>query len=100
VVWTFVRGHDRLEVRREVTDTGALLIVSGAHPASGSTAYPSMMALIRQQSQLESTLLDMGWSLTSFEPERRTLGERRAERRDTLDRRRWWADPAFRRSGG
>jgi hypothetical protein len=98
MVWTFVRGHDRLEVRREATESGALLIVSGAHPASGSTAYPSMMALIHQQSQLEATLLDMGWSLASFEPERRTRVERRAAQRDTLDRRRWWADPAFRKS--
>jgi hypothetical protein len=98
MVWTFVRGHDRLEVRREATESGAVLIVSGAHPAAGSTAFPSMMALIQQQSQLEATLLDMGWSLASFEPERRSHGERRAAQRDTLDRRRWWTDPAFRKS--
>jgi hypothetical protein len=98
MVWTFVRGHDRLEVRREATEGGALLVVSGKHPASGSTAYPSMVALIRQQSEFEASLIDMGWSLASFEPERRTLVERRAAQRDTLDRRRWWTDSAFRRS--
>jgi len=98
MVWTFVRGQDRLEVRREKTERGALLVVTGAHPASGSTAFPSLMALIKQQSQLEATLLDMGWSLASFEPERRSHVERRGAQRDTLDRRRWWTDPAFRRS--
>jgi hypothetical protein len=97
MVWTFVRGHDRVEVRREATEGGALLVVSGKHPAAGSTVYPSLVALIQQQSQLEATLLDMGWSLVSFEPERRTR-QRRAAQRDTLDRRRWWTDPAFRKS--
>lgn len=57
-----------------------------------------MMALILQQDQFEATLLDMGWSLASFEPERRSRVERRAEQRDAVDRRRWWTDPAFRKS--
>ena len=99
MVWTFVRGHRRLEVRREETPDGPLLVVVGGD-APGSTAFPDMPTLVRQQSRLEATLLDAGWSFVSFEPERRSHAERRAAKRDTLDRRRWWTDPDFRKRGG
>lgn len=96
MIWTFARGSERLEVRREVVPGRARLVVNGAHPSAGSTDFSSVIALIRQQGRLEATLLDSGWSLASFEPERRAGAERRAEPRQTLDRRRWWTDPAGR----
>lgn len=98
MVWTFERGRDWVEIRREETGDGAmLLVVSGGHASVGSTAYADVMALIRQQSVLEATLLEDGWSLTSFTPERRSGAERRTAKRETMDRRRWWTDPAFRK---
>jgi len=95
MVWTFGRGPHRLEIQREDTSDGALLVVSGGD-APGSTLFPNIAALIRYQTQFEAALLDAGWSLVAFAPERRSHVERRAARRDTFDRRRWWTDPAFR----
>jgi hypothetical protein len=98
VVWTFERGREWVEIRREEAGNGVmLLVVSGDHPLVGSTAYVDVMALIRQQNVLEATLLAGGWSLTSFAPERRTGAERRTAKRETLDRRRWWTEAAFRK---
>ena len=95
MVWTFARDHLRLEVRREETPQGLLLVVTGAE-GPASTEFPDVAALIQHQSRMEATLLDAGWSLVSFEPERRSHAERRAATRDTFDRRRWWTDPDFR----
>ena len=97
MIWTFARGSERLEVRREVSSDGACLVVSGAHPSAGATAFTSVIRLIQQQGRLEAMLLDSGWSLASFEPERRAQGERRSKPRETPDRRRrWWSDPGAR----
>jgi hypothetical protein len=98
MVWTFARAHQRLEVCREETAEGPLLIVVGGD-APGSTLFSSVAALITYQSQLEATLIGGGWSLVAFEPERRSHQDRRAVQRETLDRRRWWTDPEFRRRG-
>ena len=98
MVWTFVRRHERLEVRREHAADGRTLLVVTGGDAAGSTAFLDMAALVRQQGHLEVMLLDSGWSLSSFEPERRSVADRRAAPRDTADRRqRWWTDPVARR---
>ena len=94
MLWTFGRGPHRLEIQREETSDGALLVVSGGD-APGSTLFPNIAALIRYQTQFEAALLDAGWSLIAFAPERRSA-EGRGASRDTFDRRRWWTDPAFR----
>lgn len=93
MVWTFVRRQERVEIRREpAPDGGSLLIVTGGD-AAGSTVFRDMVALVRQQSRLEKMLLDSGWSFVSFEPERRSVADRRAVTRETDDRRRsWWTD--------
>jgi hypothetical protein len=96
MIWTFARGSERLEVRREVLADGAWLVVTGAHPSAGSTTFKSVVALIQQQGRLEATLLDSGWSLASFEPERRAQGDRRSKARESPDRRRGWTEPAVR----
>lgn len=98
MVWTFGRAQQRLEVRREETDQGLLLVVVGGD-APGSTLFSNLAALIKSQSQLEARLIDAGWSLISFEPERRSHDDRRAVPRESFDRRRWWTDPEFRRRG-
>ena len=98
MVWTFARRHERLEVRREQGADGRPLLVVAGGDAAGSTAFSDMAALVRQQSRLEVMLIDSGWSLASFEPERRSLADRRAKHRETADRRqRWWTDPEARR---
>ena len=99
MVWTFVRHHQTMEIRREEsTDGRQLLVVTGGESA-GTTEFRDLAALVRQQSRLEEMLLDSGWSLTSFEPERRSVADRRAHTRETLDRRRrWWTDPEFRKN--
>lgn len=96
MVWTFSRRQHRLEIRRETTPDGAVLVVVGGD-APGAMAFRDMSALIDQQSRLEARLLDAGWSLVAFEPERRSHAERRAAARGSLDRRRWWTDSEFRR---
>ena len=47
MVWTFARGPRTLEVRREETCDGALLVVVGGD-APGSTAFLDMAALVRR----------------------------------------------------
>lgn len=100
MVWTFVRLNQRVEIRREpAPNGGALLVVTGGD-AAGTTEFRDMAALVQQQSRLEVMLVDSGWSLASFEPERRSVSDRRAQTRETLDRRRrWWTDPEFRKHG-
>ena len=95
-VWTFGRGDRRLDIRRLQTAEGTVLEVYGGD-APGTTVFKDMAALVAYQSRLESTLIDGGWTLISFSPERRSQTERRVAARPTLDRRRWWSDPEFRR---
>lgn len=99
MVWTFVRRHQTVEIRREESPGGRPMLVVTGGEAAGTTEFGDLAALIRQQSRLEEMLLNGGWSLASFEPERRSLADRRAIARDTVDRRRrWWTDPEFRKS--
>lgn len=101
MVWTFVRRHERLEVRREEAADGRPVLVVTGGDAAGSTPFSDMAALVRQQSRLEIMLIDSGWSLASFEPERRKVADRRATPRETADRRqRWWTDPEARKREG
>jgi predicted glycosyltransferase len=98
MIWTFVRRHEQLEVRREEAADGRHVLVVTGGDAAGSTVFSDMAALVQQQSRLELMLIGSGWSLASFEPERRSLADRRATKRDTADRRqRWWTDPEARR---
>jgi hypothetical protein len=81
----------------QAADGRHVLVVTGGD-AAGSTVFSDMAALVQQQSRLEVMLIGSGWSLASFEPERRRLADRRAAKRDTADRRqRWWTDPEARR---
>lgn len=98
MVWTFVRRHQTVEIRREESPGGRPLLVVIGGDAAGTTEFRDLAALVQQQSRLEEMLLDSGWSLASFEPERRSHADRRAHARDTVDRRRrWWTDPEFRK---
>jgi hypothetical protein len=91
MVWTFARGHQRLEVRRQETAGGPMLLVSGGD-APGVTGFADMAALVQHQTRLEAMLLDGGWSFVAFEPERRRDADRRATKRNSPDRRRRWSE--------
>jgi putative acetyltransferase len=97
MIWTFVRRHQRLEIRREPHRDGIELVVTGGD-APGATLFGDLAALVAHQTRIEARLINEGWSLASFEPERRSHVERRRQARATIDRRRWWTDPVFRAS--
>jgi hypothetical protein len=74
-VWTFTRGACRAEMRRQPTDDGILLVLSGDGPRR-SYFFRDLQALVSFQDELEAHLVRTGWSLAAFEPERRTREER------------------------
>jgi hypothetical protein len=88
--WTFVKAENRLEVSRQETEEGAVLVIS---EGSGTRSYKfqTRAALVRCQTDMEKFLLRTGWTFLGFSPDRRTGRERRRFPR-LLERRRWWTD--------
>jgi len=83
--WIFVRGTDQLIVRRH--SDHELSISAGDDPPR-SFYFDSLRALVGFHLNLEDDLLDEGWTLTTFAPERRQGPEdRRAISRSGADRR-------------
>jgi hypothetical protein len=83
--WVFVRGGERLTIQRP---TVLQLVVSmpGAEPRPFDFDAP--VALLDFQLSFERHLAATGWSLESFQPERRTGVDRRREpRRGGTERR-------------
>lgn len=89
--WTFARGADRLEIRREEVANGVNLVVAGEGVPRTYT-FPDVEKLVRFQSDMEAFLLRTGWHFTEFTPERRMGTERRLFPRIDRERRRWWTD--------
>ena len=89
--WTFRRREDRLTIQRQATDQGLQLLVSknGQPRAYG---FSSLDRLIAFQCDMEAFLVQTGWSLADFTPDRRRGADRRDLPRVALDRRRWWTD--------
>jgi hypothetical protein len=96
--WTFIKAESRLEVSRQETEEGLVLVIT---ESSGSRSYKfqNTAALVRCQADMEKFLLRTGWTFLAFSPDRRTGRERRRFPR-LLERRRWWTDglPPPRRS--
>lgn len=89
--WVFVRGDERLTIRRRESEEGCLLVLGDGR--DGRTyAFPDQVALVRFQSDMEALLLQTGWSFLAFEPDHRTGLDRRGWPRLSTDRRRWWTD--------
>jgi hypothetical protein len=90
LAWTFERAGQRLEIRREQADSSTrLMLTSEGLPRTYRFDDPSR--LMKFQKDMESLLLQTGWSFVAFSPDRRTGIERR--RWPRLDeRRRWWTD--------
>jgi hypothetical protein len=90
-VWVFVRGEERLTVRRGTSEDGFVLeLQDSSEPRS--VPFKDELSLITFQSDMETVLLQTGWSLESFEPDNRTGRDRRSWPRLSSDRRRWWTD--------
>jgi hypothetical protein len=88
--WTFIKAENRLEVCRQETAEGAVLVIT-ENSGSRSYKFQNEAALIRCQADMEKFLLRTGWTFLGFSPDRRTGRERRRFPR-LLERRRWWTD--------
>jgi hypothetical protein len=88
--WTFVKAENRLEVCRQESSDGAVLVIT-ENTASRSYKFQTAAALGRCQADMEKFLLRTGWTFLEFSPDRRTGRERRRFPR-LLERRRWWTD--------
>jgi hypothetical protein len=92
-VWTFARGKDTLDIRRQSLDDGGVLAIAGdGEPRS--YFFHDLHRLETFQKDMETLLLKTGWSFVGFSPDRRNGGDRRGWPRRSDDRRRWWTDGA------
>jgi hypothetical protein len=82
--WLFVRGTEstRVEVEEPLT-----LVVRGPGEHREEHQLPSETALAEFAIALEQELFLAGWTLAGFEAERRAIGDRRRQARDTRERR-------------
>ena len=83
--WLFVRGADALTVQRP---TSVSLAVSSSTGDRQVHDFGSEIQLLEFQLGLHRHLIDTGWALDDFSPERRVnTGDRRRTRTDAPDRR-------------
>ena len=81
-VWTFVRGAETLELKRQDLDDGTVLAIAGdGEPRS--YFFRDVDRLETFQKDMETLLLKTGWTFVSYTPDRS---------RRSNDRRRWWTD--------
>ena len=92
-VWTFTRGAEHLEIRRNAATDGFLLGVIG-DGTPRSYRFAELEKLEQFQADFEKFLVATGWGFIAFAPERRAGRERRHFSRLLTDRRRWWTDGA------
>lgn len=74
--WTYRRDGESLEIRRYDRDDGVDLILSTPRRSETRT-FTHMEGLLVYHALLERSLLQAGWSLGDYYPDRRTGGERR-----------------------
>jgi hypothetical protein len=96
--WTFVRGEERLVIRSQQAGEEALLLAIEGGTEAHTYAFADRRLLDGFQSDMEAMLLQTGWSLAGFEPDRRRGRDRRGWPRVEPDRRRWWTDGQERRN--
>jgi hypothetical protein len=88
--WTFARAGDELMIVRPKHSHGLLLVVT-MNRSSRTFTFPSETATERFKADMETLLLQTGWSFVGFTPDRRGRRDRRTFPRPT-ERRRWWTD--------
>ena len=91
ISWTFQRQGERLQISRQRSDEAWQLTVQGDGPARVFT-FADCAQLVRFQTDMEALLVQTGWSLAAFMPDRRRYTDRRDFPRENNDRRRWWTD--------
>jgi hypothetical protein len=90
--WAFSREGIRLELRRETTEDGVLLVIENSSGDPRSYFFRDLENLEAFQNDMERLLLGTGWSFEEFGPDRRSGFDRRTWPRIHRDRRRWWTD--------
>ena len=90
-IWTFERGGERLQLRRDELETGLQLTVI-QNEMHHAYQFADIAALVTFQNDMEALLVQTGWSFVEFLPERRSGKDRRGWPRILSDRRRWWTD--------
>lgn len=91
--WIFARGSQRLEVRRSSTDIDSTLEIELLGSSPRLYRFSDLLSLTRFQCDMEQFLVNTGWSLKAFVPERRSGRDRRMWPR-LSERRRWWTGPS------
>lgn len=90
LTWIFARNDDRLTLKRVDRDGSPTLVIDNGE--TREYRFEDMAALVVFQSDMEQLLVQTGWALTEFTPDRRTGYDRRGFPRIENDRRRWWTD--------
>jgi hypothetical protein len=91
VLWTFGRGDERVRIGRGSDTCDLVVMTSPNHPQRYS--FRDWSSLNAFQTDIEARLLNTGWTLLQYSPERRRGRDRRGRPRID-DRRRWWTDSA------
>ena len=86
--WVFVRGGERIELCRSADPTSTEATVSDGG-ATRAFTFANRAAVVAFHAGFEQALIQTGWKLATFEPERRRGGDRRvvprtSERRGSL----------------
>jgi hypothetical protein len=87
LIWTFARTAQRLELTRQPTTDGVLLVVKESGRPSRSYFFSDLSGLVHFQNEMEAFLIRTGWSFVAFSPERRRAGDRRSIPRGRPERR-------------
>jgi hypothetical protein len=86
--WVFVRGAERLEIRRDAEPAVRQLEIWSSTGDTQTIDFDSHAALVAYQADFESSLTRDRWAFLEFQPERRAGGDRRAVARPPDRRRR------------
>lgn len=91
MLWTFGRGDERVRIGRS-SDTCDLVVMTAPNQPR-RYSFKDWSSLNAFQADIEARLLNTGWTLLQYSPERRRGRDRRGLPRHE-DRRRWWTDSA------
>lgn len=91
MLWTFGRGDERVRIGRGSDTCDLVVMTSPNQPRRYS--FKDWSSLNAFQADIEALLLNTGWTLLQYSPERRRGRDRSGGSR-LEDRRRWWTDAA------
>ena len=90
LTWVFARHDDRLVLKRVEREGCPTLVIDNGEVRE--YRFEDTAALVVFQSDMEQLLVQTGWTLAEFTPDRRSGYDRRGFPRIDNDRRRWWTD--------